>query len=112
MVVATNGPREATRDKLAKINCLDFINYIFSADMTKTRVTKPSKGFFQELYNYINFYAKDQMLIVGDSLYSDILGGINTGIDTCWFNKSNDKLDDSYKPNYIIDDLLALKRIL
>ncbi len=112
MVVATNGPREAARDKLAKINCLDFIKHIFNADMTKNRATKPSKEFFHELFDYINFHDKAQILIVGDSLYSDVLGGLNAGIDTCWFNKNSDELGEDYTPTYVIKDLLELKRVL
>lgn len=112
LVVATNGPREAARDKLAKINCFDFIKYIFNADMTKNCVTKPSKEFFQELFDYIDFHDKEHILIVGDSLYSDILGGINAGIDTCWFNKNEEELSVDYEPTYVINDLLELKRVL
>ena len=50
------------------------------------------------------------MLIVGDSQSSDILGGINAGIDTCWYNPSG--AEPKYSPKYEISDLLQLKEIL
>ena len=50
------------------------------------------------------------ILIVGDSQSSDILGGINIGIDTCWYNP--EKAIPKYQPNYDISDLLQLKEIL
>lgn len=72
LVIATNGPTSAVESKLGKINCLDFIDNIFSADMTKQKVTKPKKEYFDELMEYINYHDKDKMLIVGDSLHSEV----------------------------------------
>ena len=50
------------------------------------------------------------MLVVGDSPTSDILGGINSGIDTCWYNPN--KMESKYKPTYEIRALEELKNIL
>jgi putative hydrolase of the HAD superfamily len=51
-------------------------------------------------------------LIVGDSLTSDIQGGINFGIDTCWFNPNKIINKTELKPTYEISNLLELKDIL
>ena len=48
--------------------------------------------------------------MVGDSLTSDIQGGINAGIDTCWYNPQHDKA--SIKIDYIIHDLKELENML
>lgn len=54
---------------------------------------------------------KEEMLIIGDELDKDILGGIQNRIDTCWFNPK--KLpNNKYKINYEINNLLDLKNIL
>ena len=50
------------------------------------------------------------MLVVGDSQSSDILGGINSGIDTCWYNPQ--KVKGKYTPTYEIESLEQLKEIL
>ena len=112
IVIATNGPSQAVYSKLSNINCLDFIDYIFSSDMTIKTASKPKKEFFEELMTYINYQDREKILIVGDSLYSDIKGGMNSDIDTCWFNKNKEELVDNYNPTMIIEELLELKDIL
>ena len=47
---------------------------------------KPSNEFFEKFFSKIQYYEKNSMLIVGDELDKDILGGIKNGIDSCWFN--------------------------
>ena len=47
---------------------------------------KPSEKFFQRVAESIPDFCKEKTVIVGDSLSSDILGGIRFGIDTCWYN--------------------------
>jgi putative hydrolase of the HAD superfamily len=51
-------------------------------------------------------------LIVGDSLTSDIQGGINFGIDTCWFNPNKKENKTGIKPTYEISNLMELKEII
>lgn len=112
IVIATNGPSVAVRAKLEKINCLNLVDFIFSADMTKQKVTKPSKEYFDELEEYLNYYNSNKMLIVGDSLKSEVQGGMNSGIDSCWLNRNNNDLPSQYKPTFIINDLRQLIRKL
>lgn len=112
LVIGTNGPSIAASTKLEKIGCLNLFKYIFSADMTKNIVTKPSKEYIDELLEYIDYYDKDKILIIGDTIRIDVMCGINSNIDTCWFNKLNEELDNNYKPTYIINDLIELKNIL
>ena len=52
------------------------------------------------------------MLLIGDSLTTDILGGMNNGIDTCWFNPNNNQVPKEYKPTMTINKLLELKKSL
>lgn len=112
LVIATNGPSEAVTTKLEKINCLAFFTYIFSSDMTKNKVPKPSSIFFDELLDYINFHDRSKILMVGDSLNIDVAGGINSNIDTCWFNRNNEELPEEYKPTIEITRLRQLIRKL
>ncbi len=50
--------------------------------------------------------------LYNDSLTSDIQGGLNSGIDTCWFNPNNIINNTSIKPTYKITNLMDLKNIL
>lgn len=74
-------------------------------------VAKPDAGIFDIAFTRMNQPAKNEVLIIGDSLSSDIIGGINYGIDTCWFNP------DTAKPLDLpvtcgIETLRGLNRIL
>ncbi len=71
---------------------------------------KPEKEYFDYVLDQIPEKDKSRILVVGDSQSSDILGGINSGLDTCWFNPKNDT--PKYKSNYEISSLLELKNIL
>lgn len=112
LVIATNGPTSAVESKLKKIGCLEFIDTIFSADMTVHEVTKPDKRYFEELEDFINCHNLEKLLIIGDSLHSEIQGGMNAGIDCIWFNRFHENLKEQYKPTHIIENLIELKNIL
>lgn len=104
LIIAINGPTVAVESKL-EIDCLNFIDAIFSADMTRKTVTKPSKEYFEELKEYLKFYDTHKMLLVGDSLRSEVQGGMNLNIDSCWFNRNNEVLPEQYKPVMVINNL-------
>lgn len=107
--IITNGAINAVNSKLEKIEVQRYIKDIFSAE--EVGHMKPHNEFFEGFFNKINSFEKEEMLIIGDELEKDMLGGIQNGIDTCWFNPK--KLDNSqYKVNYEINDLLELKNIL
>ena len=72
------------------------------------------KGPLKEYFDYVLEHSpekdKSKILVIGDSMSSDILGGINFGVDTCWFNPA--KSEAKYKFNYEIKKLSELKSIL
>lgn len=71
---------------------------------------KPEKEYFDFVINHIPEKDKTKMLIIGDSQSSDILGGINSEIDTCWFNPNN--LEPQYNSKFQIHSLKELKELL
>ncbi len=71
---------------------------------------KPEKEYFDYVISSIPENDKSKMLIVGDSQSSDILGGVNAGIDTCWFNPEG--FAARYPSKYEIASLSELKGIL
>jgi len=110
IIIATNGPKIATQDKLLKINCLEFVNEVLSADMFG--YMKPDPRFFSGIKNMLQNFNNEDYLIVGDSLKSDVGFACNCGFDSCWFNKDNEKCLEIYKPTIIINDLKELIKIL
>lgn len=73
---------------------------------------KPKKQFFDYCFAHIPNVDKSKTLLIGDSLSSDILGGINAGIDTCWYNPEGKNNQSDIKPTYEIDDLRRLYPIV
>ena len=109
LYIITNSPTKVVNDKLSKINVQRFIKGTFSAE--EAGYMKPHREFFDLFFTKINSYKKEEMLIIGDELKKDILGGIQNDIDTCWFNPKK-LYNNQYKTNYEIHDLLKLKKIL
>ena len=74
---------------------------------------KPDRRFFEHVINCIDDKKLDKLLIIGDSPNADILGGINMGIDTCWFNPSNKDIPglNTMKSTYTINHLSELQEI-
>ena len=69
---------------------------------------KPSTEFFAHVLSCIPSADKSKILVVGDSLSADIAGGINAGIDTCWFNPQGLENRTGIMPTYEINKLLEL----
>lgn len=110
LYITTNSPIKVVNDKLNKINAQKYIKEVFTAE--EAGYMKPHNEFFKKFFHKINTYDKDDMLIIGDELDKDVLGGIQNGIDSCWFNMKKIKNDTHLRPTYEINSLLELKNIL
>ncbi len=110
IIIATNGPKEAAVNKLEKAKLRSYISAIVCSE--EIGFSKPMKEFFTFLYHKIENKDKSKMLLIGDSLTTDILGGMNNGIDTCWFNPNNNPLLEQYSPTMTINKLLQLQKKL
>lgn len=73
---------------------------------------KPDKEIFDYTFSKLQITDKEKVLIVGDSLTSDIQGGINYGIDTCWFNPNTKENHIGNEPTYEINKLMELLKIV
>ena len=73
---------------------------------------KPQIEYFDYCFAHIDNFDKSKTLIIGDSLTSDIQGGVNAGIDTCWFNPSHAKNNSQLTPTYEIDDLRQILKLV
>lgn len=106
--IGTNGPKNAALKKLEKAKLDSFILDVVSSE--EVGFSKPKEEFFNFLIDKMETKSKSEMLLVGDSLSTDVLGGMNNNIDTCWFNYKNETLPQEFKPTYTINKLLELKR--
>jgi len=110
LVAVTNGTKVAQEKKL----CLSGLDEIFDAIFISENVgaEKPNKEYFDYVFEKLGITNKHEVLIIGDSLTSDIKGGFLAGIDTCWFNPGH-KINKSDIPiTYEIDKLFKINEIL
>ena len=75
-------------------------------------VEKPNVKFFDKVFADIGPIYKDEVIIVGDSLTSDICGGNNAGILTCWYNPSKVTCVGDYEIDFEITDIHQIYDIL
>ena len=106
----TNGTLVAQRGKLKNSGLDRLLDDVFISDVVG--VEKPGMGFFDAVFAAIGDYDKDEVLIVGDSLTSDMQGGNNAGILCGWYNPEGKDVPDTLRIDYDIRDLNAVELIL
>lgn len=84
MLVITNGLREVQRPRLARSAIWPYMADVVISE--EVGAAKPAPEIFDAAFEKMGRPARERVLIVGDSLSSDIQGGSDYGIDTCWFN--------------------------
>lgn len=104
--IVTNGLKEVQRPKLEKNNLMHYFKIVVVSD--EIGVSKPHADFFDYTFKEMQFPPKEKVLIIGDSLNSDIKGGNNYSIDTCWYNPNKKKNTTKIKPTYEINNLKEL----
>lgn len=99
----TNGSKIAQKAKLSNSG-LDkiFLDAFISEDL---KVDKPSKEFFDKVFNKIGSTNKDEYILIGDSLSSDMRGANNAGIKNIWYNPKDKENNLGVNIDYTIHDL-------
>ncbi len=110
LFVVTNGVKETQHRRLKLAGLYDLFEDIFNSQSIGYQ--KPAKEFFDHVKNHINGFDVRDALIIGDSLNTDIKGGITSGIDTCWVNKRAQENDSGIRSTYTITKLTELYDIL
>lgn len=106
----TNGTFTAQQRKLTKSGLIHLFDDCFISD--QIGYEKPDIRFFQYVFMQIGPVKKEEILIVGDSLTSDIQGGNNAKIKCCWYHPNNLTPPHSLKIHYEIKSLWEIKEII
>ncbi len=104
----TNGVATTQFKRIRQAGIEQYFDDVFISEHVGSQ--KPERRYFEYVLEHIPPTNKEEILIIGDSQSSDILGGLNIGIDTCWFAKEDAK--GEYTPNFRVSRLLELKNIL
>lgn len=105
---ASNGIYKMQENRLKKSNLDKYFDKIFVSD--KIGFEKPDKKFFQKIMDLTKF-SNDDLIMIGDSIKSDIIGAKNSKIKSIYFNKEDKKISDK-NFTYQVKNLSEIKKIL
>lgn len=109
MAILTNGLAAIQQKRICESPLAAYFEQIVISE--NVGVSKPDSRIFQYTLKELSYADSSKVLMIGDSLTSDMQGGINSGIDTCWFNpqKKENALELSLTYEvHSFDELLAL----
>jgi putative hydrolase of the HAD superfamily len=110
MAIITNGLKEVQRARFRSSEIFPYISEIIISD--EIGIAKPDKKIFEYALNLMDHRDRSSVLMIGDSLTSDMQGGINSEIDTCWVNISGCKNETEINPKYEIKLITELLKIV
>lgn len=110
LYVITNGMEETQEFRMEHSGLNQyFLDYFISE---RIGANKPSKEYFDYVKAHIADFQASDTLVIGDSLTSDIKGGNDAGMDTCWFTKDQQAEPKEAVPTYIIHELPEIFSVL
>lgn len=108
--VITNGVTTTQRNKLKLSGLAEVMEDVFISE--EIGAPKPKREFFDACLERIGEKAKEKILVVGDSLSSDIKGGVQAGLLTCWYRPEGTENHTPFQADYEICDLHQIYDIL
>ena len=106
LYLVTNAVASVQRGRLAKSPIVPDITAAFISE--EAGAAKPSAAYFDYVFARIDGITRENCLVIGDSISSDIRGANNYGLPCCWYNPRHTPRPDGLRIDYEIDDLRAL----
>lgn len=110
IIIVTNGTAFVQKKKIESSGLDNVVDHIFISELVGFE--KPNIKFFEKVISETGIKDLKEALIIGDSLTSDIQGGHNIGIDTCWYDPKGEENKTLLRPTYIIKNLHELENII
>lgn len=110
LYIITNGIALTQARRLKKSGLLPFFDEVFVSEAVG--FPKPKKEYFDYVLENVNEKDKSKILVIGDSLSSDIKGAENAGLDYIWYNHRKAEVPESLAARAVIDDIRKLHDIL
>ncbi len=108
LYLVTNGTGFVQRGRLKNSPLTEYISDVFISE--DIGYNKPSKEYFDYVLAHIDEKDKDKILVIGDSLSSDIAGAENSGLDACWVNRTD--INSPCSAKYTVHSVTELLNIL
>jgi len=110
LYIVSNGTAKVQEGRIGSSGIAKYMDGIFISQTLGAN--KPDKQFFDICFAEIPDFSLSETVIIGDSLSSDIKGGINAGITTVWFDPKGIENDSDIKPDYTIKELSEVPGLL
>jgi len=110
LYMVTNGNEKVQVPRLASAGIEKYFEDIFISQ--RVGFDKPRIEYFQRCFEKMPPFEPGEMIIIGDSLTSDIQGGINAGIHTCWYNFRNAAPRAGIEPEFVVRSLDQIPALL
>jgi 2-haloacid dehalogenase len=110
IVIVTNGLTSVQKPRFENSAIHSFVDsYVISEEFG---IPKPNSEIFEYALSQVDHPEKSTTLMIGDKLSSDIKGGRDFGVDTCWYNPEQQNNSTDIKPDYEIKALSELEQII
>ena len=109
LFLASNGTASVQKGRMTSANLYRFFEKVFVSQ--EIGHNKPSQAYFEACFSQIPGFDREKAIMVGDSLSSDIKGGINAGLKTVWVNPGHADCG-TIRPDYEIEALWQLEALL
>lgn len=110
LFICSNGTAVVQEGRLKSAGIGPYFEEIFISE--EIGFNKPSVEFFERCFKKIPDFCRERTIMIGDSLTSDILGGMNAGIRTCWFNPQGRPGRGDIVPDYELGKLEQVPGLL
>lgn len=110
LYIVSNGTATVQDSRIKSAGIGKYFEDIFVSE--RIGADKPTKEFFDLCFERIPDFCRDEAIILGDRLSSDILGGINAGVRTCWFNPNGLPQNPDIRPDFEICSLSEFPAVL
>jgi YjjG family noncanonical pyrimidine nucleotidase len=110
IAIVTNGLQSVQRGRFARSTIQPFVNELIISE--EIGAAKPHAAFFETAATRTGNPPKSEILLIGDSLTSDIRGGMDYGIDTCWYNPAGEQRPEGLPLTYEIRSLQQLLEVI
>lgn len=108
--IITNGFTELQQIRLERTGLRGHFDLLVISE--EIGVAKPHRDIFEHALTTMGNPQREKVLMVGDNPDSDILGGINSGLDTCWINHDSKPTPAGIMPSYQVKTLADLEQLL
>jgi YjjG family noncanonical pyrimidine nucleotidase len=108
--IITNGFTQLQEARLERTGFKEYFDVLVISE--EIGVAKPDKAIFEHTLTLMGNPLPGEVLMVGDNPDSDILGGINAGLRTCWLNQHNKEVPEGIRPHYQVSSLKELQHLL